>query len=428
MKSLANFCLDEWLYYLENRHHQEIQMGLSRIEHVAKQACVYPENTKVITVAGTNGKGSTVSALEAIYSAAGYKVGCYTSPHLLAFNERIRVNLKPISDKNLCELFVFLSSLEGGEQLTYFEMATLSALLHFKQLNLDIIIIEVGIGGRLDATNIIDSDLAIITTVDLDHQETLGDTIEKIACEKAGILRPFKPFIYADDSAPLSIITHAQRIKAIGYYLNKEYSFAYSDSSIDIYLHKRKLVQIPIPSIHSKAAVAAIIASHFLQEFLPVKKTHWVSAMKSVFISGRKQLVKNTFTTLLDVAHNTQAVTSLVKFIEQQKNNGAVHAVFSALKDKDISQMIKVMDDCVDYWYPSLLESKRAINKSTLLEMFQTTLGSTPTCYDTPSAAYTAACQQAKPGDMVVVYGSFLTVSAVMSTLINHTQKDEVLL
>ena len=212
--SYQHFSLAAWLDYLEHRHSEEIQLGLTRVKTVARQLDLLTFDATIIIVAGTNGKGSTVAALETIYRAAGYAVGSYTSPHLIHFNERIRVNLEPITDKTLCAAFTAIEEACESIHLTYFEMATLAALWYFKSFVLDVIILEVGLGGRLDATNIIDADLAIITTIDFDHQAYLGHTKEAIGYEKAGVLRPNQPFIYADKNPPESLITYAKSLNA----------------------------------------------------------------------------------------------------------------------------------------------------------------------------------------------------------------------
>ncbi|MDF1928905.1 Mur ligase family protein [Legionella pneumophila] len=217
--------LNHWLTHLETRNTQEIQLGLTRVLTVAQKLNLQRPNCKVITVAGTNGKGSTVTALETIYHQSGFRVGTYTSPHLLVFNERIRINLTPIQDKDLCKAFSVIEEARYPTNLTYFEMATLAALWYFKQHDLDLIILEVGLGGRLDATNIVDTDLAIITTIDFDHQNFLGDTLELIGYEKAGILRKNKPFIYADLSPPKSVVEVALQLGASSYLYGKDYFY-----------------------------------------------------------------------------------------------------------------------------------------------------------------------------------------------------------
>jgi dihydrofolate synthase / folylpolyglutamate synthase len=217
-KPLNNWSLNQWLGFLEkNNPEHKIQLGLERIKQVAQRLHVTAVPATVITVAGTNGKGSTVHALETIYHCAGYKVGSYTSPHLTHFNERIKINLLPIQDKELCELFSIIESAREEIALSYFEVATLAALIHFKKKQLDVIILEVGLGGRLDATNIIDADAAVITTIDYDHQEYLGTTLDEIGSEKAGILRPRQLFIYADSTPPDTILDKATALNTATY-------------------------------------------------------------------------------------------------------------------------------------------------------------------------------------------------------------------
>lgn len=415
--TFINKSLDAWLFYLENQHQQEIQLGLTRVQCVADRldvcdlgACV------VITVAGTNGKGSTVAALEAIYSAAGFRVGSYTSPHLLTFNERIRINRQPISDQALCNAFAVCEQARDDIYLTYFEMTTLAALYYFKQSSLDVVILEVGMGGRLDATNIIDADLAIITTIDLDHQAFLGETREAIGYEKAGILRPNQLFIYADNNPPASVINYAMALTPHMQCLNQQYSFSTTFDSLHILREQSEPMALPRPGIHLNAAVAAVIASDCLSFKLPVSHAQLCEAMSSVGLLGRKQVIKNgAITTILDVAHNPQAVSSLAEYLTTYPMRGNVHAVFSALQDKDLCGLIRAMGSCVNYWYPATLTGKRAASEQMLLTAFHAENKFVATCFSSPESAYIAAMQQAQPGDLIVVYGSFLTVSAVLA-------------
>ncbi len=426
MNAFSDFTLAEWIHYLENRHDQEIQLGLERVKKIATQLNLQPVDTQVITVTGTNGKGSTVAALVAIYTAAGYQVASYTSPHLWAFNERICVNTQPISDENLCAAFTAISQECGDIKPTYFEMTTLAALWYFKQFKLDIIILEVGLGGRLDATNIVDADLAIITTIDLDHQEYLGNTKEAIGYEKAGILRSGIPFIYADTSPPESIINQALLLNTKMFCLGENFSFQTSEDSLQIILENKELAKLPLPKLNTKAATAAIMASFSLNAVLPVTPGHWKNAMETVSIAGRQQVLQGVVTTLFDVAHNPQAVSLLVDFIQNLQPQGSVHAIFSALKDKNLCGLINPMRFCVDFWYPAVLSGKRASSKSLLMTAFKEALNIEPVCFESPSHAYRGAIQQAMPGDLIVVYGSFLTVSAVMAAESNPN-KQEVL-
>jgi len=414
--SLTNsLSIDEWLNLLENRHQQEIPRGLERVRTVADRLSLCKQDCVVITVAGTNGKGSTVASLEAIYLAAGFRVGCYTSPHLLAFNERICIDHRPISDESLCEAFQLLEAVRGDTPLTYFETTTLAALHYFKKCSLDVVILEVGIGGRLDATNIVDADLAIITTVDLDHQDRLGDTIDAIGLEKAGILRPNQLFIYADHHVPSSIINRANALNTRMTCLGVDYSFEVVADELRISYRTGETLHLPCPGINLNAAVAAVVASELLLDRLCVNDAQYALAMRAVALSGRQHVVRGVVTTVFDVAHNPQAVLLLAKFISEYQHRGKVHAVFSGLKDKDLCGLIRPMQSCVDFWYLATLSGIRAASEPMLLAAFHAESGCVAPCFSNPVMAYRAAMQQANPGDLIVIYGSFLMVGAVMA-------------
>lgn len=419
MKHPNYFTAVEWLEYLENRHQQEIQLGLSRIKQVAESLDLINPKAMVITVAGTNGKGSTVATLEAIYLEAGYQVASYTSPHISVFNERIRINQKQITDQQLCAAFRVIEEVRGETHLTYFEMATLAALWHFKQHSLDLIILEVGLGGRLDATNIIDPDLAIITTIDFDHQAFLGDTKEAIGYEKAGILRPNKPMIYADKNPPASIIKHALALNSPTYLLGVDYNYRFNDETLEFAFQKHT-IHLPKPKLHCNSVSAAIMTSLLMQERLPVNLIHLEKAVETVFLAGRLQLISDKILTLLDVSHNPQAVEYLAEFINKNHSKKIVHAVFSALKDKDISGLIAPLRNCVNHWYPARLQNKRAASIEQLTEAFSL-YNLRPFCHNDILSAYQAACNQANAGDLIVVYGSFITVDKVMSAVSNDS-------
>ncbi|CDZ78358.1 Bifunctional protein FolC [Legionella massiliensis] len=405
----SDFTLTEWLDFLENRHQQEIQLGLARIKKVAESLDLLSPQAKVITVAGTNGKGSTVATLEAIYSAAGYQVASYTSPHLLKFNERIQINKKLISDNDLCKAFSLIEESRGEVPLTYFEMATLAALWYFKQHTLDLIILEVGLGGRLDATNIIDSDLAIITTIDLDHQDYLGNTKEEIGFEKAGILRPKCLFVYADKNPTASIIDQAISLETSSFIQGRDYEFSLGENSIELHFQGER-TELPKPKLHPNSVVAAIIASILLGEGLPLTHAHWQQGLQTLSLAGRLQVVNSKRMTLFDVAHNPQAVRHLAEYLGNHYPQKRIHAVFSALKDKDIPGLIAPLLSCVTNWYPALLETKRAASKEQFIKAFDQ-FGINTSCYDNPLLAYQSACEEASMDDLIVVYGSFITVS-----------------
>lgn len=417
MIDTTSFTLSDWLSYLESRHFVAIQMGLDRVRRVAEALDLSAPHAKVITVAGTNGKGSTVAALTTLYHAAGYSVGTYTSPHLLAFNERICVDQIPISDQDLCLAFKTIHAVPESQCLTYFEMTTLAALWHFKQISLDIIILEVGMGGRLDATNIIDADAVIITTIDLDHQAFLGNTKEAIAYEKAGVMRSKQHMIYADFDSPESIRKFAKIIGANDHYLGFDYTYDVQNDIFVLSLSTGERFELPKPRLNLKAMAAALTMTFCLNEQLPMTMDQRVSAIRSVYLPGRldQKMDKKGVHYLFDVAHNPQAVGLLADYLEKNKKDGQVYAIFSGLKDKDLSGLIKPFETLVDEWYPALLTGERAANKKILQMVFDETIKQVPECYDEPISAFDAARSKAKAGDWIVVYGSFLTVGPIMA-------------
>lgn len=447
--SFKHWDLNQWLVYLEQKSPRVIELGLERITRVAEELNLLNPSCTVITVAGTNGKGSTVNALETIYHKGAYRVGSYTSPHLIAFNERIKVNLIPISDADLCRLFCIIEPLSNKiAALTYFEITTLAALLYFKEQNLDIMILEVGLGGRLDATNIIDSNLAIITTIDYDHQDYLGETLDAIAYEKAGIMRPNKPVIYADINPPESILKRAQALDSPLYLYNKDFYFNEHGELWDLIdmrgvaakLFNHTLQALPKPQIQLKSASAAIIGVSLLERYLSVSKSTISKAMNAVFVTGRLQLARSSkdgVSILFDVSHNPQSARLLAQTLKTRFFNAhaslsgkqehplfKIHAVFSALKDKDIYNLIVPMKDCIDRWYPAQLDNNRAASADYLLAQCKKAQIAADICYNSPLIAFNEALKQAEYGDLIVVFGSFFTVAQVMALGQEHsTQK-----
>lgn len=418
--------LDEWLSALENRYAQEIQLGLARISQVAAKLNLLSPQAKIITVAGTNGKGSTVTALQAIYQAGNYNVGTYMSPHLLRFNERIKINDHPISDEDLIQFFCTIEVARESTHLTYFETATLAALLYFQQANLDVIILEVGIGGRLDATNIIDSDLAIITTIDFDHQDYLGDTLEKIGAEKAGILRAYKPMIFADVNSPASILAQAKQLNCPPFFNKIHYSYQLRDSKL-LFTYQQFTLSCQRPHLHPNAIAAALMAHICLQNVLPLSSAHLTTGLNKLVLPGRlQQIVDKNYISLLDVSHNAQSVRHLAQFIKDYYPKKKVHAVFSALADKAIPDLIAPLNGLVSDWYPALLTGKRAASAYQLIAAFSEHGIEIDLCHNSPLDAYKYACKQANFGDLIVVYGSFLTVCQTLPYALKATQRGEI--
>ncbi|MDF1756915.1 MAG: bifunctional tetrahydrofolate synthase/dihydrofolate synthase [Legionellaceae bacterium] len=413
--------LPKWLDFLENRHFKEVRLRLEDPKKIAKRLNVLNWQIPVITIAGTNGKGSTAASLQAIYKSAGYRVGCFTSPHLIEFNERICVDNKQISDDDLCKAFSQIESVRGDVNVTYFEASLLAALLYFKSSSLDVIILEVGLGGRLDATNIIDSDLSIITTIALDHEEYLGNNLEQIGFEKAGIMRAHKTCIFADEFMPESIEEHAKQTGTNLLCLGRDYTYTISNNILQIDRNDIFNISLPIPLVNMKSAMAAIVASDCLSDLIPVTSEHWCDAMLNVHIPGRLHLVDKSVKLLYDVSHNPQSVELLANYILGIKNKGRVHAVFSGLSDKKVRGLIKPLTGIVSNWYPALLEHKRGASESELVDALYAETNYDHFCYKNPVAAYDAAASVAKAGDLIVIYGSFLLVGAVMENLTHES-------
>lgn len=406
--------LDDWLCFLENRHSQEIQLGLTRVTEAARELNLLTPKARVITVAGTNGKGSTVALLESIYSAAGYKVASYTSPHVLSFTERIKVKQRPISEPELLTAFDAVSKSSQFNKLTYFEVATLAALWHFSQQPLDLIILEVGLGGRLDATNIIAADLAIITSIDLDHQAYLGNTREAIGYEKAGILRAKKPYVYADLDMPETILNHATQLAAKGFRRGVDYDYELSREGM-LWHYQEQPCLVPHSPWHPNNVAASMMAVHCLQDVLPLEALAWRQGIQAAALSGRQQLINTEkMSVLLDVAHNPEAVRHLVSYLSKNHAEKHIHAVFSALADKDIPGLILPLKPYVATWHLAPLANKRAASRAQLEDAIKSCDVKTAFCYNELILAFQAACAQARASDLVMVYGSFFTVSMIL--------------
>ncbi len=416
-----------WLQYFETRHKEPIRLGLEHVRAVAERLELLPMSARVITVAGTNGKGSAVASLATIYTAAGFQVGTYTSPHLLRFNERIQLNQTPITDKDLVDALQVINACPGSDVLTYFEVATLASLWYFKHTSPDVILLEVGMGGRLDATNIVDSDLAVITTIALDHEAWLGDTREAIAVEKAGIFRNEKPVVVADTNPPNTLIEEAQKRHCKLFISGTAYTF---ESCEDVFLWKADdvVLRLPLPDINPHAFAAASMVTHVLRHVLPINEQAYMHAARHVHIMGRQQWVSTSHAPVfLDVAHNPQAAMLLAEKFQALKIEGRVHAIFSALDDKNLDGIMKPMRALVDVWYLTCLDDTRGTDALRLKATYERVMQQpAATVFQAPKQAYLAAINEVKPGDVLLVYGSFLLVSAVMLSCLNGGEKGEL--
>lgn len=408
--------LSDWLRWQEQLHPTSIDLGLSRVREVWRRMHADDFTCPVVTVGGTNGKGSCVAMLQAIYHEAGYAVGSYTSPHLWRYNERIRLSGEPVSDNDICEAFARIDAARDDVSLTYFEFGTLAALDIFKRQSLDVIILEVGLGGRLDAVNIIDADVALITSIDLDHVQWLGGDRDAIALEKAGILRGSNVGIVVDISPPATLINYADSIGNRLLRLGQDFSCRPEAGSWSWHsgtLHRVGLPQPALTGEHQlRNASGVIMAIETLQPRLPVTQAQLRQGLLSVRLPGRFHLIPGEVTHIYDVAHNPAAAQQLAVTLKSMRHASAVHAVFSALADKDIAGIIAPLCDLVAYWYVAPLSAERAASLEAIADAMHHVCPQAQTAqFSTLAQAYAAANQQAAAADIILVYGSFYTVA-----------------
>lgn len=427
--------LAAWLTHIEQLHPKSIAMGLERVQQVMLRLALKP-NFKIITVAGTNGKGSTCAMLSQIYLQAGYRVACYTSPHLLRYNERVRINNIEASDDDLCRAFAAVEQarlgVDAGDEisLTYFEVGTLAAVWHFCQQNVDIAILEIGLGGRLDAVNAFNPDCAVVTSVDIDHQEFLGDTRESIGAEKAGVYRSGLPAICGDLDPPSSLLSHAQKIRADFKRIGHDFSYHKTDAGWQYAALDQILFELPLPALEGDYqlmnAACAIAAAQSLQAQLPVNAQAIVNAMLQVKLSGRFQTVSLAPKFILDVAHNPHAAIALAKNLKAHRvqANAKTFAVFSMLADKDMRGVVDVLKDEIDVWYVASVVHARS---ASVAELVAAILSVAPKASIKTFDSIAEACKHAKAdmqncldgneNDKIIAFGSFFTVSNVMQYL-----------
>ncbi len=404
-------------------------MGLERINRV-KAALGLHFDCPVITVAGTNGKGSTCAFLESILLASGYRVGCHMSPHLLNFNERARVNGEEVIDEVLLEHFAAVEkarvSLVDAPTLTYFEFTTLAIMHLFSKSQLDAVVLEVGMGGRLDAVNIVDADCAIITSIDIDHADFLGDTREAIGLEKAGIFRPGQIAICGDPLPPQSLIDYAQKLGCDLWLHGRDYNFQGDKQQWGWAGRQKRFSGLGYPALrganqilNASAVIAALMALH---QRLPVSAQDIRNGFALVELPGRFQVLPGQPTVILDVAHNPHAASTLAQGLDKMGYHPYTYAVFGAMSDKDIEGVIKPLLEIVDFWYCVDLPTPRASNAIALAQKLEgmgipvkNGADGGIECFPDPAAAYQKAMSKAGEGDRIVVFGSFYTVAGVMA-------------
>ena len=413
--------LAEWLDYIERIHPKSIQLGLERVSEV-RDALGKPSAAVLLTVAGTNGKGSTCAILEAILLAAGYKVGLYTSPHLLRYNERVRIDGIPVDDDRLCAAFEAVERARGKVSLTYFEFGTLAAWEIFASCPLDAVILEVGLGGRLDAVNAFDADCAVLTTVDLDHMDYLGDTREAIGREKSGIFRAGRPAIVADQDPPRSVVDRAAEIGADLQLIGRDFGFLQQGQQWMAWGRDGRRGGLAHPALRGARqlanASAAIAALGVLRARLPVGMQDVRMGLARVELSGRFQVLPGRPSVVLDVAHNPQAARVLADNLGEMGFFPETHAVFGMLKDKDISGVCAALGKSFASWWLADLAVPRGATADALARALATSGAQGEIFrFKNPRDAYSAARKRASENDRIVVFGSFHTVADVMQEI-----------
>lgn len=419
--------LSQWLVHLESMHPVAIDMGLDRVAAVGERLKLHFD-CPVITVGGTNGKGSTCAMLESMLMQGSYRVGLYTSPHILDFNERARIDGHSVSDTVLCDAFTAVEAVRGDISLTYFEFTTLAILKLFADTKLDVVILEVGLGGRLDAVNIIDPDVAIVTSVDLDHQQYLGDTREKIGFEKAGIFRPQRAAICGDPSPPQSLVAHANNIGADLWLFGRDFNYSGDRQQWSYGGRSVRRHALAYPSLRGANqllnASAALAALEVLRDRLPLGAQEVRAGLVLVELPARFQVLPGRPAVILDVAHNPHAAATLAQNLDQMGFFPYTYAVFGAMSDKDIAGVLSHLKDKIDHWYLCDLPLPRAASAESLAAALGSAgfvagnTGGTERsvqCFATPAEAYAAARDSVSENDRIVVFGSFLTVAGVMA-------------
>jgi dihydrofolate synthase/folylpolyglutamate synthase len=412
--------LPEWLAHCERLHPKNIDMTLDRVRVVRDRLGLHFD-LPVVSVAGTNGKGSTCAMLERIALQAGWRVGLYSKPHLVHFEERCRIGGKSVPADALLPHFEAVEAARGELTLTYFEFTTLAILRALAQAPLDLVILEVGLGGRLDAVNVIDADVAVITSIDLDHTEYLGSTRESIGLEKAHIMRPGRPAIVSDPLPPASVAAHAQAIGADLWLAGRDFGHGGDRQQWTWRGRSRRYGGLAYPALRganqllNAAGVLAVLEA--LHERLPVSAQAVRQGLAMVELPGRFQIVPGQPTLVLDVAHNPQSVAALAQNLDQMGYFPRTHAVFGAMHDKDLHSLLAQIAPLIDAWWLCDLPTPRAAPAHALAAIVAALPGpgaAAVQCHADPTAALQAALVEAGSADRIVVFGSFYTVGGVL--------------
>jgi dihydrofolate synthase / folylpolyglutamate synthase len=421
--------LEAWLRRIEGLHHRPIEMGLARVREVA-QRLPLDLNCPSIVVAGTNGKGSTCAMLESILRADGYRVGRYSSPHLLRFNERAVIDGSLATDPELIEQFEAVERVRGEVSLTYFEFTTLAILRLFSARRLDVAVLEIGLGGRLDAVNLVDSECPVVTSIGLDHADYLGATRDSVAFEKAHVYRAGRPAICSDLSPPDSLLDYARSIGADLRILGRDFhaiGLVESSGPPRQWTYQGKSIRraaLPIPSLRGphqlRNAAGALAALEALEALLPVSQQAVRQGLLRAQIEARFQVLPGRPAVILDVAHNPQAAEALAATLDQHSSAGLTHAVFAMLRDKDAAGVVAQIGSRIDRWYLAPTSGARGMDAQTLASIVQQSpaiAGRAVDCFESVADALAAARSIAAPDDRILVFGSFVTVADAVRVL-----------
>ena len=420
--------LKQWLNYLEQLHPSEIDMGLARVQNVAQRLGLPRIAQKIVTVTGTNGKGSTCALLASLVAGQGLSVGVYSSPHLLRYNERVRINGAEVSDTQLCTAFSAVEAARGEVSLTYFEMGTLAAFWLFAQNSLDIVILEVGLGGRLDAVNIVDADIAVVTTIGIDHKDWLGDTRDSVAYEKSGIFRSGRPAVCGDLDPPAQLLTQAALLNTPLVLRGRDFDLAFAEHvwhwrGVDGHGQPIQLQDIPLLSLPAENAAVALQVYALLN--LPWQPQAMLASLREASMQGRLQEVTvqwqgRTLHLMLDVAHNPHAAHYLANRLVDKPIKGRRLAVLGVLDDKDLSGVLDCMQTQIINWAVAELPSTRSCRVEYLQEALDTRQAQVKSCASI-AEAIEAQCAQATENDQIIIFGSFYTVAEALLWL-QHRQ------
>ena len=427
------WCVNQWMDYIQTLHVREIDLSLERSLQVLH--CMYPKGItfKVVSVAGTNGKGSTVELLHSIYSEAGYKVAKYTSPHLNAFNERFVVNRDTVEDDVLLESLRKVEAARESVRLTYFEFGTLVAIDIFQSQAVDLAIMEVGLGGRLDAVNILDADVSVLTSISIDHTQWLGDTVEQIGLEKIGISRTGRSCVIGLTDLPNSVAKYCLNNAVLTRQLGKDFHFSSnSDNSWQWQSNSDEYLDLPLP-YHQKGhqlnnAACALMVTEELDSIFPIDQEQIEQGIAKAQILGRCQKIQDSPMIVLDVSHNQSSVQELANFVASQRVQGQVYAVCGMLRDKEVAQSLSCLVEQVAEWHFVSINNERGSTAAELKMMLDEMLASGLTgghvdknigsyCYDTVRQAYESALSKLNKDDALLVFGSFFIVGDIIAGL-----------